>query len=97
MFECAKNLYITIILLPFLCVTILKYQRKVTVDVKNFKCYLLHFYRYADTMLHLFRGNIGSGLLAMGDAFRNGGIIFAPIMTAILGVLCVHAQHLLVS
>lgn len=47
-------------------------------------------------MLHLFRGNIGSGLLAMGDAFKNGGIIFSPIMTAILGVICVHAQHLLV-
>ncbi|XP_026500631.2 proton-coupled amino acid transporter-like protein CG1139 isoform X1 [Vanessa tameamea] len=52
---------------------------------------------YADTLLHLFRGNIGSGLLAMGDAFKNGGIIFAPIMTAILGVICVHAQHLLLN
>lgn len=49
-----------------------------------------------DTMLHLFRGNIGSGLLAMGDAFKNGGIIFAPIMTAVLGLICVHAQHMLV-
>lgn len=47
-------------------------------------------------MLHLFRGNIGSGLLAMGDAFKNGGIIFAPIMTTILGIICVHSQHLLV-
>ncbi|CAK1553986.1 unnamed protein product [Leptosia nina] len=52
---------------------------------------------YMDTMLHLFRGNIGSGLLAMGDAFRNGGIIFAPIMTAVLGVICVHAQHILLN
>ncbi|XP_073950223.1 proton-coupled amino acid transporter-like protein acs isoform X1 [Choristoneura fumiferana] len=52
---------------------------------------------YGETMLHLFRGNIGSGLLAMGDAFKNGGIIFAPIMTAILGVICVHSQHLLLN
>ncbi|XP_063837696.1 proton-coupled amino acid transporter-like protein CG1139 [Ostrinia nubilalis] len=52
---------------------------------------------YLDTMLHIFRGNIGSGLLAMGDAFRNGGIIFATITTALLGVICVHAQHLLLN
>ncbi|CAH2103463.1 unnamed protein product [Euphydryas editha] len=52
---------------------------------------------YAETLLHLFRGNIGSGLLAMGDAFKNGGIVFAPVMTALLGVICVHAQHLLLN
>ncbi|CAK1588097.1 unnamed protein product [Parnassius mnemosyne] len=52
---------------------------------------------YADTMLHLFRGNIGSGLLAMGDAFKNGGIVFATISTVLLGIICVHAQHLLLN
>ncbi|XP_045509835.1 proton-coupled amino acid transporter-like protein CG1139 isoform X2 [Colias croceus] len=52
---------------------------------------------YLDTMLHLFRGNIGTGLLAMGDAFKNGGIVFSPIMTAVLGIICVHAQHLLLN
>nr|XP_032527314.1 proton-coupled amino acid transporter-like protein CG1139 [Danaus plexippus plexippus] len=59
--------------------------------------HVTHPTSYMDTMLHLFRGNIGSGLLAMGDAFKNGGIIFSPIMTAILGVICVHAQHLLLN
>ncbi|XP_026331897.1 proton-coupled amino acid transporter-like protein CG1139 [Hyposmocoma kahamanoa] len=52
---------------------------------------------YMDTMLHLFKGNIGSGLLAMGDAFKNGGIVFAPIMTAVLGIISVHAQHILLN
>ncbi|XP_041987443.1 proton-coupled amino acid transporter-like protein CG1139 [Aricia agestis] len=52
---------------------------------------------FVDTMLHLFRGNIGSGLLAMGDAFKNGGLVFATITTALLGILCVHAQHLLLN
>lgn len=52
---------------------------------------------YMDTMLHVFRGNIGSGLLAMGDAFRNGGLVFATIMTVVLGIICVHAQHLLLN
>ncbi|XP_052752482.1 proton-coupled amino acid transporter-like protein CG1139 [Galleria mellonella] len=52
---------------------------------------------YADTLLHILRGNIGSGLLAMGDAFKNGGIVFATIVTVLLGIICVHAQHLLLN
>ncbi|CAH1647912.1 unnamed protein product [Spodoptera littoralis] len=59
--------------------------------------HVTHPTSYADTMLHLFRGNIGTGLLAMGDAFRNGGIVFSPIVTALLGIICVHAQHLLLN
>lgn len=31
----------------------------------------------------------------MGDAFKNGGIVLAPILTVILGIVCVHAQHIL--
>ncbi|XP_026741964.1 proton-coupled amino acid transporter-like protein CG1139 isoform X2 [Trichoplusia ni] len=59
--------------------------------------HVTHPTSYADTMLHLFRGNIGTGLLAMGDAFKNGGIVFSPIVTALLGIICVHAQHLLLN
>lgn len=47
--------------------------------------------------MHLFKGNIGSGLFAMGDAFKNAGIILAPILTVALGIVCVHSQHLLVN
>lgn len=47
--------------------------------------------------MHLLRGNIGAGVFGMGDAFRNGGIILAPILTVIIGVISVHCQHTLVS
>lgn len=47
--------------------------------------------------MHLLRGNIGSGMFAMGDAFKNAGLVLAPIVVVILGVICVHCQHLLVS
>jgi proton-coupled amino acid transporter len=43
------------------------------------------------------KGNIGSALFAMGDAFRNAGIIAAPIAALFLSVICVYAQHMLVS
>lgn len=47
--------------------------------------------------MHLLRGNIGSGVFAMGDAFKNGGIILGTILTLYLGIVCVHSQHILVS
>lgn len=47
--------------------------------------------------MHLLKGNIGSGVFAMGDAFKNGGLILSPILTVILGAICVHSQHMLVT
>lgn len=47
--------------------------------------------------MHLFKGNVGSGLFAMGDAIKNSGILFGPPVVIILGLVCTHSQHLLVS
>jgi proton-coupled amino acid transporter len=52
---------------------------------------------FLETLVHLLKGNIGSALFAMGDAFYNGGLIAAPIIALLLGVICVYAQHMLVS
>jgi hypothetical protein len=43
------------------------------------------------------KGNIGSGLYAMGDAFRNAGLIAGPVISLLLAVICVYCQHMLVS
>lgn len=50
-----------------------------------------------ESLTHLLRGNIGSGLMAMGDAYKNGGLLLAPVLTLFLGIVCVHCQHVLVS
>lgn len=52
---------------------------------------------YTETLMHLFKGNIGSGLFAMGDAIKNAGLIVGPIIVLILGIVCVHCQHLLLN
>lgn len=46
--------------------------------------------------MHLLKGNVGSGVFAMGDAFKNGGIILGTLLTLYLGLICVHCQHILV-
>ncbi|XP_046410654.1 proton-coupled amino acid transporter 1 isoform X4 [Neodiprion fabricii] len=50
---------------------------------------------YVGTLMHLFKGNVGAGMFALGDAYKNAGLILAPPLTIILGVICVHAQHIL--
>lgn len=47
--------------------------------------------------MHLFKGNVGSGLFAMGDAIKNAGLFLGPPIVVLLGIICVHCQHLLVS
>lgn len=52
--------------------------------------------RYVETLMHLLRGNIGAGMFGMGDAFKNGGIVLAPTLTIMIGLIAVHCQHVLV-
>ncbi|XP_046833399.1 proton-coupled amino acid transporter 2-like isoform X1 [Vespa crabro] len=52
---------------------------------------------YIETMMHLFKGNVGSGIFALGDAFKHAGLLLAPPLTIFLGIICVHAQHILIQ
>lgn len=52
---------------------------------------------FLETLIHLLKGNVGSGMFAMGDAFHNAGLIFSPVVTLFLGVICVYSQHMLLS
>ncbi|EEB19793.1 proton-coupled amino acid transporter, putative [Pediculus humanus corporis] len=50
-----------------------------------------------DTLIHLLKGNIGTGILAMPDAFRNSGLIVGFFSTLIIGAICTHCMHILVK
>lgn len=47
-------------------------------------------------LLHLIKSSLGSGILAMPNAFKNGGLIFSLFGTMAIGVLCTHCIYLLV-
>ncbi|XP_019875991.1 proton-coupled amino acid transporter-like protein pathetic isoform X2 [Aethina tumida] len=50
-----------------------------------------------DTMVHLLKGNVGTGILAMPDAFRNAGWVVGLLGTLIMGAICTHCMHMLVG
>lgn len=50
-----------------------------------------------DTLIHLLKGNIGTGILAMPDAFKNAGLLFGVFCTLIMGTICTHCMHMLVQ
>lgn len=50
-----------------------------------------------DTLLHMLNGNLGTGILAMPDAFKNAGLYVGFFGTMIMGVICTHSMHILVK
>lgn len=52
---------------------------------------------YLETLVHLLKGSVGSGLFAMGDAFHNAGLIAGLLFTLFTGTVCVYAQHQLIT
>lgn len=51
---------------------------------------------YFQTLVHLLKGNIGTGCFAMAEAVKNSGLIVGPILILLIAVICVHVQHMLI-
>ncbi|KAJ8737634.1 hypothetical protein PYW08_000229 [Mythimna loreyi] len=50
-----------------------------------------------DTLIHLLKGSLGSGILAMPMAFHNAGLYFGLIATFAIGGICTYCVHVLVK
>ncbi|KAG8306019.1 hypothetical protein J6590_056694 [Homalodisca vitripennis] len=46
-------------------------------------------------LLHLLKSSLGSGILAMPNAFKNGGLGFGIVGTVIVGIICTHCVQML--
>ncbi|XP_049885092.1 proton-coupled amino acid transporter-like protein CG1139 [Pectinophora gossypiella] len=50
-----------------------------------------------ETLLHLLKGSLGTGILAMPKAFANAGYVVGTIGTIVIGVLCTYCIHVLID
>ncbi|OQR76387.1 proton-coupled amino acid transporter 4-like [Tropilaelaps mercedesae] len=47
------------------------------------------------TMMHLLKGNIGTGVLAMPSALKNAGLLVGSVGIVVIGFICIHCMHML--
>ncbi|XP_055321040.1 proton-coupled amino acid transporter-like protein pathetic isoform X3 [Sitodiplosis mosellana] len=50
-----------------------------------------------ETLIHLLKGSLGSGILSMPLAFANGGLWFGLVSTFLVGIICTYCVHILVK
>lgn len=48
--------------------------------------------RNCETMIHLLKGNIGTGIFAIPDAFKNAGLLVGSLGIPIMAIICVHCK-----
>ncbi|XP_014243863.1 proton-coupled amino acid transporter-like protein CG1139 [Cimex lectularius] len=52
---------------------------------------------YWETLIHMLKASLGTGILAMPEAFHNAGYAVATIGTIVIGFLCTYTIHILIS
>jgi len=50
-----------------------------------------------ETIIHMLKGNLGTGILAMPDAIKNSGLLFGNIGLVLMATICIHCMHLLLN
>ncbi|CAG9781899.1 unnamed protein product [Diatraea saccharalis] len=50
-----------------------------------------------DTLTHLLKASLGTGILAMPLAFKNAGLIFGIFFTILVAVICTHCSYILIK
>lgn len=54
-------------------------------------------FRNSETLIHMLKGSLGTGILAMPNAFYNSGLLIGTVGTLLIGILCTYCLHVLVS
>lgn len=56
-----------------------------------------HQTTYFETLIHLFKGNVGPACFAMAEAIKHSGLILGSALTILLASVCVYEQHVLIK
>ncbi|XP_014243772.1 proton-coupled amino acid transporter-like protein CG1139 [Cimex lectularius] len=77
--------------------------KKTTTIVENGEEYDPHLHRQVEhpttnfeTLVHLLKGCLGTGILAMPDAFKNSGLVVGTVGTVLIGFVCTYCLHVLI-
>jgi proton-coupled amino acid transporter len=52
---------------------------------------------YLTSIMHLAKCYVGTGIFAMGEGFKNSGLVFGPVMLFLLAIVNLNCQHMLVN
>lgn len=54
-------------------------------------------FRDCDTLTHLLKASLGTGILAMPIAFKSAGLLVGVFATILVAFVCTHCAYILVS